>query len=167
MCHKNLFLDLNMNFNVKEHNGFYEEKNYHLSLKDKHVWSVKKKIFAYNTVSQNSILFPLTVSTCFVFVILLYKETRISDRSNNSGYTCDWTSINRERTVYITPCMFHARYVSLIWYIGGTSDLCEVEIYGEYTIYTMLQTDFHPFDLCRIKWLELFFWYTIYRKKLY
>ena len=37
MGHKNLFLDLNMYFNVKEQNRFYEEKNYHLSLKDKHV----------------------------------------------------------------------------------------------------------------------------------
>ena len=38
----------------------------------------------------------------------------------------------------------------VILIIDGRGDFCEVEIYGEYTIDTTLQTDFHAFDLCRI-----------------
>ena len=55
--------------------------------------------------------------------------------------------------VYNIPCKFHARYVRLRkgWNIDDISgDFCEVEIYGEYTIDTTSQTDFHAFDLCRI-----------------
>ena len=72
--------------------------------------------------------------------------------------------------VYNIPCKFHARYVRLslywsIWTDGTSVDLCEVEIYGEYTIYTVLQTDIHAFALCRTVTGNVI-WYTLYRNKI-
>ena len=89
----------------------------------------------------------------FCFHHFTFKDISVSNGSYHSGYTCDdWARIHSGRTVY-NICKFHARYVSLrlhryTMYIDGTADLCEVEIYGEYTIDTVLQTDIHA--LCHL-----------------
>ena len=90
---------------------------------------MKEKTTVYNNVSKNSKLFLLTdqnpvfFSTCFVFIILLFKGIRVSNRSNNSGYECGRTVFHSGLTVYNIPCKFHASYVSLSLYTADTA-LC-------------------------------------------
>ena len=133
--------------------------------------SIKKQKNSLKHRVKNSKWFPLTdlgpvfFSTSLVFIILLFKGIRVSNRSDIFGDYCGWIYINSGHTEYYNPCNFHARYVSLRRFHEGTVDVCEVEIYGEYSKHTILLTDFHASDSCRIKWMEMFILYTLIKKK--
>ena len=107
---------------------------------------------------------PVFLSTSLVLIIVLFKAIKVSNRSDSAGYICGRTPIGKESSEYDTPCNFHARYVSLDGFFVDTTDLCEVEIYGEHTIDINLKTGFHVFNLWRILRMEMFIWYkyTIY-----
>lgn len=90
---------------------------------------------------------PCNFYTRLVSIIVLFKEIRVLNRSDSSGYICNRTTSPRERLEYYTPCKCHARYVTINRYYDDTGDLCEVEIHGEYTIDTIFKTCFYAFDL--------------------